>query len=182
MRFPARVLGRPALPGHLLARLFRRLDIAAPWDAKAPVRGDLFGIERLEQHAQTLAAAQAITQTLPSVLPLRSRLDDNAAVLLAAYRASALELESGRGVVPAAEWLLDNYHLVEEQIREIRDDLPPRYYRQLPKLANGPFAGYPRVFGLAWAFVAHTDSNLDPEMLRRFIAAYQRVQPLTIGE
>ena len=182
MRFPARVLGRPALPGALLARLFRRRDVAAPWDAKAPVRGDLFGIERLEQHAQTLAAAQAITPTLPSVLPLRARLDDNAAVLLAAYRASASELESGRGVVPAAEWLLDNYHLVEEQIREIRDDLPPRYYRQLPKLANGPFAGYPRVFGLAWAFVAHTDSNLDPEMLRRFIAAYQRVQPLTIGE
>ena len=78
------------------------------------------------------------------------------------------ELESGHGVVPAAEWLLDNYHLVEEQIREIRDDLPPGYYRQLPKLAEGPFAGYPRVFGLAWAFVAHTDSHFDPEMLRRF--------------
>ena len=85
-------------------------------------------------------------------------------------------------MVPAAEWLLDNYHLVEEQIREIRDDLPPGYYRQLPKLADGPFAGYPRVFGLAWAFVAHTDSHFDPETLRRFVVAYQRVQPLTIGE
>ncbi len=113
---------------------------------------------------------------------LHRRLDDNATVLLAAYRASAAELESGRGVVPAAEWLLDNYHLVEAQIREIRDDLPPGYYRQLPKLAAGPFAGYPRVFGLAWAFVAHTDSHFDPVVLRRFIAAYQQVQPLTIGE
>jgi cyclic beta-1,2-glucan synthetase len=116
------------------------------------------------------------------VLTLRRRLDDNAATLLAAYRASAAELENGRGVVPAAEWLLDNYHLVEEQIREIRADLPPGYYRQLPKLAAGPFAGYPRVFGLAWAFVAHTDSHFDPGTLRSFIAAYQRVQPLTIGE
>jgi cyclic beta-1,2-glucan synthetase len=60
--------------------------------------------------------------------------------------------------------------------------LPPGYYRQLPKLAGGPFAGYPRVFGLAWAFVAHTDSHFDAAALRRFIAAYQRVQPLTIGE
>jgi cyclic beta-1,2-glucan synthetase len=90
----------------------------------------------------------------PSVLSLHARLNDNAAVLLAAYRAGAAELESGRGVVPAAEWLLDNYQLVEQQIREIRDDLPVGYYRQLPKLAEGPFAGYPRVFGLAWAFVA----------------------------
>jgi cyclic beta-1,2-glucan synthetase len=71
---------------------------------------------------------------------------------------------------------------VEEQIREIREDLPPGYYRQLPKLASGPFAGYPRVFGIAWAFVAHTDSHFDPEMLRRFVRAYQTVQPLTIGE
>ena len=113
---------------------------------------------------------------------MHTRLKDNATALLAAYRASALQLESGRGVVPAAEWLLDNYHLIEAQIREIRDDLPPGYYRQLPKLAGGPFAGYPRVLSLAWAFVAHSDSHLDPGALRRFIWAYQRVQPLTIGE
>ncbi|HSS63278.1 MAG TPA: glycosyl transferase, partial [Gammaproteobacteria bacterium] len=153
-----------------------------PWNDRAPVREELFGVERLEQHAKSLAAAQPVTTRPPVVLSLHTRLNDNAAVLLAAYRASAAELESGRGVVPAAEWLLDNYHLVEDQIREIRDDLPPGYYRQLPKLAEGPFAGYPRVFGLAWAFVAHSDSHFDPDILRRFIAAYQRVHPLTIGE
>jgi cyclic beta-1,2-glucan synthetase len=146
------------------------------------VREEIFGVERLEQHAASLAATQPVTSIPPVVLSLHARLKDNAAVLLAAYRASAAELESGHGVVPAAEWLLDNYHLVEAQIREIRDDLPPSYYRQLPKLADGPFAGYPRVFGLVWAFVAHTDSHFDPAILRRFVAAYQRVQPLTIGE
>ncbi|CAG4892407.1 GH36-type glycosyl hydrolase domain-containing protein [Paraburkholderia gardini] len=166
----------------ILHYVTRRRFVSPPWTDTAPVREELFGVERLEQHAQSLAAAQPVTKTPPVVLSLHTRLDDNAAVLLAAYRASAWELESGRGVVPAAEWLLDNYHLVEEQIREIRDDLPHGYYRQLPKLAAGPFAGYPRVFGLAWAFVAHTDSHFDPQILRRFIDAYQRVQPLTIGE
>ena len=78
--------------------------------------------------------------------------------------------------------MLDNYHVIEEQIREIREDLPPGFYRQLPKLAEGPFAGFPRVFGIAWAFVAHTDSRFDPEFLRRFVHAYQTVEPLTIGE
>jgi len=155
---------------------------AFPWDSTAPVREELFGEERLERHAETLAAAQIVTDAPPKVRSLQARLNDNSTVLLAAYRASAAELEKGRTIVPAAEWLLDNYHLVEEQIREIRDDLPPGYYRQLPKLATGPFAGYPRVFGLAWAFVAHTDSHFDPEILNGFIAAYQRVQPLTIGE
>src|SRR5438093_1574807 len=83
---------------------------------------------------------------------------------------------------PAAEWLVDNFHVVEDQLREIRDDLPAGFYRELPKLAEGPHRGYPRVYGLAWAFVAHTDSRLDPDTLRRFVNAYQRVQPLTIGE
>lgn len=154
----------------------------SPWNDIAPVREELFGVERLEQHARTLAAAQPVTKNPPKVLSLQARLNDNARILLAAYRASAKELEADRNIVPAAEWLLDNYHLVEEHIREIGDDLPPGYYRQLPKLAEGPFAGYPRVFGVAWAFVAHTDSHFDPEILGRFISAYQQIQPLTIGE
>ncbi len=159
-----------------------RHPLPSPWNEAAPVRAELFGVERLEQHALSLAAAQPVTSRPPRVMSLRRRLDENAKVLLAAYRASAAELESGRGVVPAAEWVLDNYHLIEAQIREIRGDLPPGFYRQLPKLAEGPFAGYPRILGLAWGFVAHTDSHFDPDILRRFIAAYQQVQPLTIGE
>ncbi len=176
------MLGGKVFMSTILPFTTRPRTSPPPWNDPAPVRQELFGVERLEQHATSLAAAQTVTKRPPAVLSLRTRLSDNAKVLLAGYRASAAELESGRGVVPAAEWVLDNYHLVEEQIREIRDDLPAGYYRQLPKLAEGPFAGYPRVFGIAWAFVAHTDSHFDPDVLRRFIVAYQRVQPLTIGE
>ena len=158
------------------------LNRRSPWDDPSPVREELFGLERLEEHADSLAHAQTVASRTVGVPSLHRRLDDNAATLLTAYRASALEVEGDRGVVPAAEWLLDNYHLVEAQIREIREDLPPGYYWQLPKLAVGPFAGYPRVLGIAWAFIAHTDSHFDPETLIRFVAAYQRVQPLTIGE
>src|SRR4029434_7456626 len=68
------------------------------------------------------------------------------------------------------------------QLREIRDHLPRGYYRLLPKIAAGHLAGTPRVYGLAWAYVAHTDSRFELETLQRFVRAYQRVQPLTIGE
>jgi cyclic beta-1,2-glucan synthetase len=142
----------------------------------------LFSAERLEQHAESLAAAQRITTRPVNVEPLAARLRDNSRVLLNSYRAIAKAIGEGRAITPAADWLVDNYHVVEEQIREIRDDLPPGYYRQLPKLADGPLTGYPRVFGLTWAFVAHTDSRFDAELLRRFVTAYQHVQPLTIGE
>ncbi|MCL4067382.1 glycosyl transferase [Pseudomonas sp. GX19020] len=168
-RISAGMTTRDIVPGH-------------PWADTAPVRAELFSAERLEQHAISLASAQPVAERTKRVRTLRRRLDDNAKVLLTAWRASASEVAAGREVVPAATWLLDNYHLVEAQIREVRTDLPEGYYRLLPKLADGPFAGYPRVFGVTWAFVAHTDSHFDPDILRRYLVAYQTVQPLTIGE
>ena len=165
-----------------LAPLFRYGLSASPWHSGEPVRAELFSVERLEEHARSLAIAQAVTPEPTKGHPLSGRLADNSAVLLHAYRAIAKAIDERRAITPAAEWLVDNYYLVERQISEIRSALPPGYYRQLPKLADGPFTGYPRVFGLAWAFVAHTDSHFDTEMLCRFVHAYQEVQPLTIGE
>ncbi|HSC94602.1 MAG TPA: glycosyl transferase, partial [Burkholderiales bacterium] len=165
-----------------ILRALGRASRAAPWDNEESIREELFSIERLEQHAASLAAAQPVVAGRVTGRSLAVRLRENESVLLEAYRTIGHAVGAGRAITPAAEWLLDNYHLVEEQIREIRDDLPPGYYRQLPKLATGPFAGYPRVLGVAWAFVAHTDSRFDPGVLRRFVRAYQRVQPLTIGE
>lgn len=153
------------------------------WQDSAPIRADLFGTERLEHHAQSLAAAQPVVTGTPlRVQPLGRRVRENADILLAAYRTCAEAVQSGQVISPAAEWLLDNFHLVEQQLRQIHDDLPPGYYRQLPKLCEGPFAGYPRVFGLTWAYVAHTDSLMSGPVLARFVQAYQQVQPLMIGE
>ena len=147
-----------------------------------PIRSELFSLERLEQHAESLAAAQTVTEEMSRGRPLIPRVLDNGRVLLNSYRAIARAIQDEHAITPAAEWLVDNFHIVDEQLREIKDDLPAGYYRKLPKLASGHLQGYPRVFGVAWAFVAHTDSRFDPEALHRFVAAYQRVQPLTIGE
>ncbi|NGM47573.1 glycosyl transferase [Rhodobacter sp. SGA-6-6] len=153
------------------------------WADPSPVRADLFGTERLEHHAQSLAAAHAVVTGRPlAVRTLASRVRENAGVLLRAYRTCSHGVRDDQTMAPAAEWLLDNFHLVEQQLRQIREDLPPGYYRHLPKLADGPFVGYPRVFGLAWAYVAHTDSLLSGTVLARFVRAYQQVQPLMIGE
>ena len=166
----------------LLRRAFGRARPASLWDDEDPVRSELFSVERLEQHAESLAANQPISPRPVIGNSLVERLADNERVLKGAYRSIAKAADEGRPITPAAEWLLDNYHLVEQQVREVRTDLPPGYYRQLPKLCSGPLAGYPRVFGVAWAFVAHTDSRFDPEALTRFVRAYQTVQPLSIGE
>src|SRR5215216_6326038 len=146
-----------------------------------PFQAEFFSVERLEQYAQTLAS-QHKTVTRKGRAQLLPRLEDNGRKLEAAYKALVNALREGRGISPAAEWLVDNYHIVEKQLREIRQDLPKSYYHELPKLAEGELEGYPRIYSVALELIAHTDSRLDTNTLQRFIAAYQTVAPLSIGE
>jgi cyclic beta-1,2-glucan synthetase len=156
--------------------------VRAP-DIESPIRGELFSTERLEQFAETLAAEHPVLPGVRRGRPLLPRLEENGRVLLASYRSIAEAMREESAISPAAEWLVDNFHIVGEQLREIRDDLPPGFYRELPKLAPpSPFEGFARVYAIAWAFVEHTDSRFDADALRRFVRSYQRVRPLTIGE
>ena len=147
-----------------------------------PISAELFSIERLEACACALAASQSIAANPRVSRSISARLADNSRVLSDAYRAVAADLAARRPISPGASWLLDNFHIVDEQLRQISNDLPPGFYRRLPKLAEGPLKGYPRVFGISWTLVAHTDSAFDSEQIIRFVAAYQSVQPLDIGE
>src|SRR6185503_1482922 len=130
----------------------RMKDAAAVIDSPAPVeepiRAEIFGIERLEQHAESLAGAHRIAGKPPGGRNLLPRVRENARVLLAAYRNIAETVLAKNEITPAAEWILDNFHIVDEQLRGIRDHLPVSYYRLLPKIAVGHLAGYPRVYGL----------------------------------
>ncbi|MDH4379379.1 MAG: glucoamylase family protein [Vampirovibrionales bacterium] len=154
----------------------------SPWSSQDLILDELFGLDSLEQHAVCLAVEHTTATSPSGGQSLIHRLNDNEAVVRKAYNAIVLAVQSDRLITPAAEWLLDNFHLVEEQLRQVQNDLPAGYYRQLPKLTEGHLAGYPRVLGIAWAFIAHTDSLFCPELLCRFVAAYQTVHPLTMGE
>ena len=147
-----------------------------------PIAAELFSVERLEHYAGTLAATQEVASGTQAGVSLHGRLRANAAALDAAHAKLLAETRTTRATAPAAAWLLDNYFVVDEHVQAVRRDLPPGFYRQLPKLAGGALRGHPRIYGLAWALVAHTDSRFDLETLQRFCRAYQRVQPLTIGE
>src|SRR5437899_6516872 len=151
-------------------------------EAELPIREELYSIERLEQYAAALAAEHKIAERPQRVSLLLPRLEENGRKLIDAYQALVESIREEHVISPAAEWLVDNFHSVEEQVREIREDLPKGYYHELPKLAEGDFKNYPRIYALSVALIAHTDSHLDTETLRRFINAYQKISPLSIGE
>ena len=148
------------------------------------IRAELFGTQRFEEHGRSLAQAQPVrtSRSWGESLSFFPRVEDNIAALRQAYDYIATISLSGQYVTPAAEWLLDNFHLVEAQLHQIHEGVPRRYYADLPKLADKPLEGLPRVYGIAWAYVAHTDSVLDPALFTAFLHAYQEVNQLSLGE
>ena len=151
-----------------------------PRASEAPLRSELFSVEQLERHARALAAGhQVVTQR--SANRLLPRLDANEQSLRA-FNRSTLAVGSRRHVTPAAEWLLDNFYLIEEQVQMARWHLPRGYSHELPRVQNGPSAGFPRVYDIGLELISHVDAQVDFGPLSAFVAAYQTVCPLKLGE
>jgi cellobiose phosphorylase len=156
-------------------------DHRASENVEPPLRSELFSVDQLRQHAMELAARHQVSARRgpDRLLP---RLAENERVLLSAYHLVTEAVQSNRGLQPAGEWLLDNFYLVEEQIRTARRHLPRMYSKQLPRLTSGSAAGYPRVYDIALELISHVDGRIDAEGLRSFVAAYQTIMPLKLGE
>lgn len=146
-----------------------------------PLRAELFSVEQMARHGQALARSHVLGNGR-STDPLLRRLDDNERVLLATCSVLSATTTSSLRIPPAGEWLLDNLYLIEEQIRTARKHLPRHYARELPRLARGASKGLPRVYDLALEVIAHGDGRIDSDTLGGFVAAYQTVTPLSLGE
>ena len=160
---------------------FRRGRLPRAHRDELPLRSELFNADQMEQHGKRLAAAHKLT---PRRGPdrLLPRLAANEAILIDACNLLTAAVTADRRITPAGEWLLDNFYLIEEQVRTAKRHLPKDYSRELPRLARGPTGGLPRVYDIALETIAHGDGRVDPESLSRFVAAYQTVTPITLGE
>jgi cyclic beta-1,2-glucan synthetase len=155
----------------------------SPRSRRRPLRAELLSIDRIDERALALAADLAVdpdprrraTDTIP-------RFEDNVRVLRAAYRTLADDGRTGQFMVPAADWLLDNFPLVSAELSDIRRNLPRTYARALPVLASPEHQGHARVYVMAMELIRHSDSRLDEPGLIEFLSSYQRIAPLTIGE
>ncbi|WP_422016956.1 GH36-type glycosyl hydrolase domain-containing protein [Roseateles sp.] len=149
--------------------------------AEPPVRAVQFGAERFADHGRSLASAQRVDDVQRQPRPFSPRLRSNLQVWNA-----ALDVLSEEGlqadIDPAHAWLLDNGRIVRQQLDEVLHDLPHSYFQRLPRLADKPLQGLPRIYGVAWAWVAHADSALDMALLRHFLAGHNDAEPLTLRE
>ena len=150
-------------------------------DEELPLRAELFSALRMDQHGRSLANTHKVGTEHTRDL-LLSRLADNEFVISNVCCQLTEAVRSFRQLTPAAEWLLDNFYLIEGQIRIAKRHLPKNYSRELPQLLRGISTGRPRVYDIALETVSHGDGRVDPESLSRFVAAYQEVTTLKLGE
>jgi cellobiose phosphorylase len=168
----------PSHHGHLCPAI---QDDSA-WDDPTLLRGEIQTAERLTEHAAEVARAHGEPSKQLTQGPLRRRFAEARGRIAEAYGVLSRTLGRSRPASPAEEWLLDNAHVVEDQIREIKEDLPRSYLVELPRLSRGAMRGYPRVYGLCLDYLRHTDARVELSALAGYVGAYQTVHPLTIGE
>lgn len=143
-----------------------------------PLRGESFSAEHLELHFQQLAQSQTTLPRGTAASDFSSRFERHAAGVIKTHQRVTESLKAGHPLPPEAEWLLDNFYVVEEQLREIRDDLPRGFYRELPKTSSG----HPRVYEFARDLIVHSDSSMDADLIERCTNSFQSLSPLSIGE
>ncbi len=150
-------------------------------EEEEPLRAELLSLQQLVHHAKDLAVQHdaVVSRGADRLLP---RLAENERVLRESHEVVSVALAQGRRIAPAAEWLLDNFYLIEQQIHQTRLHLPRTYSLRLPRLTSGPMAGFPRVYHMAVDLIAHLDGRLDAETTTSFVEAYQTVAPLSLGE
>ena len=174
---------KPRQPANFLSRLFGPRRATREDLLTGPIRGRLLGAELLGERAQELATGQQLSgRRGKRRTPLLARLHGTRRILHDAHARLTNASDRGADIGPAGDWLLDNFHVVQEHIGEVRDSLPRGYYRELPELTSGPLAGYPRVYELAITLISHSEGRVVPENVSGFIGPFQQVATLTIGE
>ncbi|MEF2229693.1 MAG: glucoamylase family protein [Pseudodesulfovibrio sp.] len=163
------------------SRLRGSVQVAKSTKEEPSPRSTLFSSDQMEQHGKILANSHKL-MTKRSKDRLLARLAENQTVLFDVHTQLTDDVKLGRRISPAGEWLLDNFYVIEEQIRTAELHLPKGYSQELPCLANGASAGFPRVYDLALDSISHSDGQVAPESLRSIVVAYQSVVPLNLGE
>jgi cellobiose phosphorylase len=146
-----------------------------------PLRSELFSSDQMEQRGKALAGLHQLKPGRNRDR-LLARLAENQSLLLETHKLLSGDIKAERRITPAGEWILDNFYLIEEQIRTVKRHFLKGYSRELPYLMNGPSAGLPRVYDIALEIISHGDGRVDLENLSSFVVAYQSVTSLKLGE
>ncbi len=141
-----------------------------------------YNINYLKESAANLAEIHSVSASSKKIRPVKPILEDSRKILVNAYRVLSGLAKQNKDLSTAAEWLIDNFYIIQEQIVQVNEDFPREFQRNIPALSSGEHEGLPRVFELTLNYLMHTDNLVDEEALIHYIQHYQQYETLQLGE
>lgn len=141
-----------------------------------------FNKQYLENEVRNLSERQESTLKSRPTVRIDRLLKKYRKELTDAYRELAFAAKQKKDLSSAAEWLIDNFYIIQEQIVQLKEDLPYSYYKKLPRLTSGQYEGYPRVYQLIQLLANISDNIIDDENAATAVQAYQERNTLKLGE
>jgi cellobiose phosphorylase len=160
---------------------FQTTNSKLSYQNEEPLRAELFSSDQMERFGKTLAGTHQLSKK-PAKDHLIKRLAENEIILNEVRKLLTDSIKRKVQITPAGEWLIDNFYLIEENIRNSKIHFPKDYSEGLPQLARTSSVGLTRIYDIVLQIVSHRDGKIDIESLNNFVKAYQKVTILKLGE
>ena len=149
---------------------------------KLEIEGAILDEEQLKAHMEKIAIQHTLkSKSNKSTYPIPQMLE-NYAKIKSVYNLLNEHIKLGISVHPAGEWILDNFYIIEESVRQIEKEMTVKKYTNFVGIQNGKYAGFARIYVLATEIVAYTDNKIDGENLEKYLQAYQTKKTLNMEE
>lgn len=146
------------------------------------IKGALLDQNTLENYLEKIASEHILQdKSQKDTYPI-PHLIENFKFITITYEILNEHLKKGINIHPAGEWLLDNYYIIEENVKMIQKELSLKKYQNFVGIATGAYKGFARIYVLAQEIVAYTEGKIDSLNLEKLMAAYQRKKTLNMEE
>ena len=149
---------------------------------KLNIEGAILDEEQLKNHLEKMAMQHTLKkQSNKNTYPIPQLLE-NYVKIKKVYQLLNEHIKLDISIHPAGEWILDNFYIIEESVKQIEKEMSIKKYINFTGIQNGKYKGFARIYVLATEIVAYTDNKISSENLESYLQAYQTKKTLNMEE
>lgn len=136
----------------------------------------------LQKYLEKLASDHVLQEKSDQNTYPIPRMLDNFEVITEVYKLLNEHIKLNIPIHPAGEWLLDNYYIIEETVKNIEKEMTLTKYTNFLGIANSINHGFARIYVLAAEIVSYTDGKITADTLVELLSSYQKKKKLSMEE
>ena len=146
------------------------------------IKGALLDTQQLEDYLRKIASGHVLQDKSNKYTYPIPRLKENFEFITEVYNLLNEHIKLKLPIHPAGEWILDNFYIIDETVKTVTKELTLKKYTNFLGIANGPYAGFARIYVLASEIVAYTDGKINGKNLEVLLKAYEDKKTLSMDE